>query len=756
MKKFKFILKIFYGVLLGIALTVSIIFNVQSCNDRKTQTASADSKTPSTSGNGVSYQLTVSSTGVKHISLGQLYLDNYYLVTFDGTSTVVNANYTPTVSYSASNTSSQVDFNLIFTGSVNNSTQPYYSGVGSVLSWRYSFWFKSNQTAIAFFHFYAGSNNIYQFNIINITDLVSHFYNDGVTFGQNSVDTTPYYNDGYEDGYADGLETGTSSGYAQGFGEGLAQGLSSTIDYAQYFADGFNDGIISKYGTLQNADEYNAGYTQAQTDITNANTSNPNLVGRYKGLFDRYTEISYEATYEGFNAAFETWYQTGFNEAYETSNKLDNEDYIKARYDIYDLIDLGYTAGSNFELTIPDAAKRAFVAGYYEYIQTNSTYLTYFNNGYDTGYNTDLTTMYNNFKVQGGLGGKEVGYDLGQQDGLSYGNGSGGGIDVDVEAIYQNGFSTGYTTGYNAGYDDGYDVGYDEGYDDGTAAGGGGEGGDGYGAGYAAGLKDGTEIGISGIFAGATLSGTLTDTSGNVYPFNNIAADYINGGIKFNTLYAYLENVKDQDYWGSVDLTINFTDYVGTSDNISFYVTDSDVMGLTMYLQRNERIVKEFNYLDGDKGNYLWGTTITPLEMRGLSFNKIGLHFGRPVDTLQTSFNYFSNQLNNAYGYGYQEGSSDGFTAGFTAGKDEGIEIGKLDGYAQAVEEGTNASGMFFGAISIVRMLFTQAATLLALPIAGDITIGLIVIGMPAAFMLVDLVIKLVLGSLNRKAEATE
>ena len=94
-------------------------------------------------------------------------------------------------------------------------------------------------------------------------------YESGYTAGQNSVDCTPYYNDGFADGYASGLtdcsgETpdcseAYQSGYTEGFNEGYQSGQTDCPQYD--CTDAWNSGYTSGY-----TDGFSSGYTSGFED----------------------------------------------------------------------------------------------------------------------------------------------------------------------------------------------------------------------------------------------------------------------------------------------------------------------------------------------------------------------------------------------------------------------------------------------------------------------------------------------------------
>lgn len=93
---------------------------------------------------------------------------------------------------------------------------------------------------------------------------------------------------------------------------------------------------------------------------------------------------------------------------------------------------------------------------------------------------------------------------------------------------------------------------------------------------------------------------------------------------------------------------------------------------------------------------------------------------------------------------GYNNGYNNGYTSGYDYGYDYGLNLGNQEGYAKAVAEGVSQLGLFNGALAFIRVFFQLITQFLETKIAGDITLGLLVIGLPAAFMIINLAIGLV------------
>lgn len=108
----------------------------------------------------------------------------------------------------------------------------------------------------------------------------------------------------------------------------------------------------------------------------------------------------------------------------------------------------------------------------------------------------------------------------------------------------------------------------------------------------------------------------------------------------------------------------------------------------------------------------------------------------------------FDEGYKSGFGEGKKEGIEEGFASGKEEGKKEGYEVGRQEGYeagyTEAVNSDINASGLFYGAISFLKIFFSLATKFLETKIAGDISLGLIIIGIPAVFTIANMAMNLV------------
>lgn len=109
----------------------------------------------------------------------------------------------------------------------------------------------------------------------------------------------------------------------------------------------------------------------------------------------------------------------------------------------------------------------------------------------------------------------------------------------------------------------------------------------------------------------------------------------------------------------------------------------------------------------------------------------------------------FQEGYNEGYSYKQEDEYWRGYNEGQVNGKDVGYKQGFVDGKADALSDTYSAQGIFAGAIAFVKLFFQLATQFLNTAIIGDITLGVIVIGLPAAALLLNLVagfIKKLLG----------
>lgn len=286
----------------------------------------------------------------------------------------------------------------------------------------------------------------------------------------------------------------------------------------------------------------------------------------------------------------------------------------------------------------------------------------------------------------------------------------------------------------------------------------------GYGQGLAAGLQqgkaEGAQIARYGIFQNSTVSGEFVYSANNsdatTHEFtknvSGLIPDYISNGINTGSIYSnyqvtYLNGYQYSLY--NVTLVINLSEPFSYSNSQPILIngpSTSLVSGIVFIDINNRRYYCEFvynptgsNYSKVDENIV---STMAPIKA-------MELYFGRAADTLdnvsifQDNGNYIGG-FTDGYNDGFNDGKLEGFSLGNKTGYDKGYAEGEGAGYSKAISEGVSQIGLFTAAVSFIKLFFQLVTTFLETKIAGEITLGLLVIGLPAAFMIVNLAIGLV------------
>ncbi len=291
-----------------------------------------------------------------------------------------------------------------------------------------------------------------------------------------------------------------------------------------------------------------------------------------------------------------------------------------------------------------------------------------------------------------------------------------------------------YKTLYNAGYTDGEKTGYDSG------------------------IIKGQSIAQNGIFADATLNGYLKDElreeTVNVGPYYNFK--YISGGIDFSQFIPNFETIA-QNKWG-VDFSDNWeTTYltINLKDNVAISNLKLLGQGYSMFFTGpftgtdTEGNIYNINWIDDG----IYNSVIQEeLKNQNILISKISFTFPKNSDGLdvtiyQEGIGYeagFANGYNQGKDEGYYSGYNIGNKQGYDSGYGEGQAAGETIGYDKAVNEGMSGTGLLFGIFSFIKVFFKLMTQLLSVKVAGDMTVALFVIGIPAAGMIINWVIRLV------------
>lgn len=316
-----------------------------------------------------------------------------------------------------------------------------------------------------------------------------------------------------------------------------------------------------------------------------------------------------------------------------------------------------------------------------------------------------------------------------------YGQGLAAGLQQGKEEGYKEGYKEGKSDGYDEGYEEGYSDGYGEGYDNSNE------------------LKiysTATTNNVSGLSWGNPNSTYSTvSAEGSALRVSN--RDYIRNQF-YNEPYARWELpftweanrefvLKYDDlksYYINVELNNQVIQLINTLHLILFDDTDKKVTDV--YLGQNSPNTWEQSFKYNSTIRYInFYSTCTYFDITNFQFGAYG------GDEYQVGYDTGYNKgFNEGETTGYDNGYEAGETQGDTTGYNRGLTEGKAEGYEQALSEGVSQMGLFNGAVSFVKMFFTLTTQFLETKIAGDITLGLIVIGLPAAFMIVNLAMGLV------------
>lgn len=271
----------------------------------------------------------------------------------------------------------------------------------------------------------------------------------------------------------------------------------------------------------------------------------------------------------------------------------------------------------------------------------------------------------------------------------------------------------------------------------------------GYGQGLAAGVQQGYNQGVNdsqyGAFKGATVDITQDfDGKKPNQTFKNLIPNYVYQGINSLNLDGYYDDPLELEDLYKCTFTINFAEPWTYDQNKNRLFFSGDLIGLTEYvtITTPDNVYYSFDITYEPQRGAVLNDKINPILISEIEFT-----VGRPSDLGRwwlTSVNTGTADYNYGYNQGYDAGLTAGKGNGYDAGYNTGFKEGESQGYANAVSEGASAMGLFTGAVSFVKVFFQLLTKLLETKIAGDISMGLLVVGLPAAFMIVNLAIGLV------------
>lgn len=327
-----------------------------------------------------------------------------------------------------------------------------------------------------------------------------------------------------------------------------------------------------------------------------------------------------------------------------------------------------------------------------------------------------------------------------------------------LAAGLQQGKAEGKTEGYNEGYAQGVEAGRQEGYQ----------------SGYNQGAADTAEKYGLGVFRNSeakyAYTNNISTLSYNSFKNNTLNLNY-NGKVFFTNYallntsfsYYYLYVVFETPIILNLDTfyftfpgaiseaaiprinffnTPNVEDFDGNLENSKFLFTiqsgkPAGTFGLAI--------------MPGNNESGYFGQQYNKMLIRVEGSNAYNYLQGLQISTIATGDSSYFTGFNNGYNEGYNAGNEEGYQSGSQVGEqikkdyyNLGYGEGEAQGYANAVSEGASAMGLFTGAVSLIKVFFQLLTGFLETKIAGDISLGLLVVGLPAAFMIVNLAIGLV------------
>lgn len=285
--------------------------------------------------------------------------------------------------------------------------------------------------------------------------------------------------------------------------------------------------------------------------------------------------------------------------------------------------------------------------------------------------------------------------------------------------------------------------------------------------GYAEGFENGSAEGVKnktvGLLTGVyniNLEFYANDVSGVVATVNNATKHYTPGGLSFapyNEEYAnvitsyqpeYPENFIDRC---DVILSLDGVPLVETLTNdyqiqnfvLKYQTTLLNVARPSIALEfdfNGEFVPFSLGLAKGFVQDYLTisASDLTPYYDRAITGIKI-TYYDRDIFSF-----YEPNALFTIDNLSATKDLIYGADIGYGNGYANGYEEGKADGEQGAIDGGYDNAGIFAGAVAFLRLFFQLIGGFMERKIVGEITFGLIIIGIPATLMIVDLIISLV------------
>lgn len=293
----------------------------------------------------------------------------------------------------------------------------------------------------------------------------------------------------------------------------------------------------------------------------------------------------------------------------------------------------------------------------------------------------------------------------------------------------------------------------------------------GYLSGYTDGYNSGAEQSKAGIFAGATvdleISNARSDSDSTLVDsyYYGLTPDF--GYNSMSVKREWYNNYGVADLGEQAVMTVNFAQpFKYSAYTVYRFGDDTPILGSNFVTTSGDyyeaRVRYDTDYPVG-AGNYiLYIPDVSAAVLETIEISKIELGYGRTVDTFYPSgLGCLNGGYSAGYSVGYNNGRSigteEGYSSGYSAGENaansrvntdsasyqSGYSTGSQEGYSSAVNEGVSQLGIWNGALAFIRAFFVLSGNFLDHKIVGDITLGMIFIGLPAAFMIINLTIGL-------------
>ena len=295
--------------------------------------------------------------------------------------------------------------------------------------------------------------------------------------------------------------------------------------------------------------------------------------------------------------------------------------------------------------------------------------------------------------------------------------------------------SNNYIDNYNIGYNAGYGNGYQNGYND-------------------------KNIGLLKSAYNIDLYFYANDVAGVVATVNNATIHYTNGGLNFAPYSEEYESIINgyqpeypENFIERCEILVQIDPVPLVEELTNDYQVQNFVLNYPTVIDNvlTPDVALEFEF----SGEFI---PFTVEKVKGfsqdyltLSATELSAYVGRDITGIKITYYdrdifsfYEPNALLSVDNVSATRNLIYGANTGYGNGYITGEEIGYENGYQDAVNGGYDNQGIFAGAVAFVRLFFELIGGFMERKIIGEITFGLIIIGIPATLMIVDLIISLI------------